>query len=73
MATGNTAVMNLDIFDGMRTLSANIAVELSEAPQNGTLFRTLFLGALLLFIMTFVINTAAELLRQHLREKYKTV
>ena len=73
MATGNTAIMNMNIFDGMRTLSANIAVELSEAPQDGTLYRTLFLGAFLLFLLTFVINTAAELLRQHLREKYKTV
>jgi len=73
MATGNTAIMNMNIFDGMRTLSANIAVELSEAPQDGTLYRTLFLGAFLLFLLTFLLNTAAEVLRQHLREKYKTV
>lgn len=73
MATGNTAVMDLNIFNGMRTLSANIAVELPEAPHGGTLYRALFLGAMLLFLMTFIINTAAEVLRQHLREKYKTV
>jgi phosphate transport system permease protein len=73
MATGNTPIMNLNLFDGMRTLSANIAVELPEAPQFGTLYRTLFLGAFLLFLLTFVINTAAEVLRQHLREKYQTV
>jgi phosphate transport system permease protein len=73
MATGNTPIMDFDIFNGMRTLSANIAVELPEAPHGGTLYRTLFLGALLLFAMTFVINTLAEVLRQHLREKYKTV
>lgn len=73
MATGNTPVMNWNLFDGMRTLSANIAVELPEAPQGGTLYRSLFLGAFLLFAMTFVLNTAAELLRHHLRQKYKTV
>jgi phosphate transport system permease protein len=73
MATGNTPILGLNIFDGMRTLSANIAVELPEAPQHSTLYRTLFFGALLLFMLTFVVNTAAELLRQHLREKYKTV
>jgi phosphate transport system permease protein len=73
MATGNTAVMDFNIFNGMRTLSANIAVELPEAPHGGTLYRALFLGAMLLFMMTFLINTAAEVLRQHLREKYKTV
>jgi phosphate transport system permease protein len=73
MATGNTPVMDLNIFNGMRTLSANIAVELPEAPHGGTLYRTLFLGAMLLFLMTFIVNTVAEVLRQHLREKYKTV
>jgi len=73
MATGNTAVMEWNIFSGMRTLSANIAVELPEAPQFSTLYRTLFLGALCLFILTFMVNTIAEILRQHLREKYKTI
>ena len=73
MATGNTPIVDWNIFSGMRTLSANIAVELPEAPQFGTLYRTLFLGAMLLFLMTFLINTLAELLRQHLREKYRTV
>ncbi|MEK7414287.1 MAG: hypothetical protein AAB263_13310, partial [Planctomycetota bacterium] len=68
------AVMDiLNPFDGMRTLSANIATEMPEAPAGGTLYRTLFLGAMLLFLLTFVINTCAEVLRQHLREKYKTV
>ena len=73
MATGNTPVMDFNLFTGMRTLSANIAVELPEAPHEGTLYRTLFLGALLLFLFTFLINTLAEILQQHLREKYKTV
>jgi phosphate transport system permease protein len=73
MATGNTPIMDMSIFTGMRTLSANIAVELPEAPHGGTLYRALFLGAMLLFAMTFVLNTVAELLRQHLRNKYKTV
>ncbi len=58
-------------FNGMRTLSANLAVELPEAPENSTHFRALFFGALLLFMMTFVLNTVAELLRQRLREKFK--
>lgn len=73
MATGNTPIMDLNIFSGMRTLSANIAVELPEAPHHSTLYRTLFLGAMLLFLMTFAVNTIAEILRQHLREKFKTV
>ncbi|MEN3944134.1 ABC transporter permease subunit [Prosthecobacter sp. SYSU 5D2] len=60
-------------FNGMRTLSANIAVELPEAAQGSTHYRTLFLGALVLFAMTFVLNTAAEVMRQKLREKFKIV
>jgi len=73
MATGNTPIMDLNIFSGMRTLSANIAVELPEAPYLSTLYRSLFLGALILFMMTFVINTVAELVRQRFRAKYRTV
>ena len=73
MATGNTGIIDGNIFNGMRTLSANIAVELPEAPHGGTLYRSLFLGALLLFTFTFVVNTVAEIMRSHLREKYKTV
>ena len=73
MATGNTPVTEFNPFTGMRTLSANIAVELPEAPYLGTLYRTLFLGALVLFLMTFLINTVAEILRQRLRERYRAV
>lgn len=73
MATGNTPVMDWSIFNGMRTLSANIAVEIPEAPNGGTLYRVLFLAALLLFGMTFVVNTAAEIVRQRLRERYKAL
>jgi phosphate transport system permease protein len=70
MATGNTPILDLNAFNGFRTLSANIAVEIPEAPHGGTLYRTLFLAALLLFVLTFTVNTAAELVRQRLRRKY---
>jgi len=70
MATGNTPVMDWSLFNGFRTLSANIAVEIPEAPHGGTLYRTLFLAALILFAVTFFINTWAELIRQRLRKKY---
>lgn len=70
MATGNTPIMSWSIFNGLRSLSANIAVEIPEAPLDGSLYRVLFLSAVLLFIFTFVINTAAEALRQRFRKKY---
>jgi len=69
MAAGNTPIMDWNIFNGFRTLSANIAVELPEAVQNSTHFRTLFLAALTLFAMTFVLNTAAEIVRLRFRKK----
>jgi phosphate transport system permease protein len=71
MATGNTPVMDWSIFNGFRALSANIAVELPEAPDGGTLFRVLFVAALLLFVMTFIVNTLAELVRLKLRQRYR--
>lgn len=70
MATGNTPILDWNPFNGFRTLSANIAVEIPEAPQFGTLYRVLFLAALLLFVVTFAVNTAAELVRQRLRQRY---
>ena len=73
MATGNTPVMDWSIFNGFRTLSANIAVEIPEAPYGGSLYRTLFLAGALLFIMTFTLNTVAEIIRQRLRERYRAV
>jgi phosphate transport system permease protein len=69
MAAGNTPIMELNIFNGFRTLSANLAVELPEAVQNSTHYRTLFLAALTLFLMTFVLNTVAEVVRLHFRRK----
>jgi len=72
MATGNTPVMDWSPFNGMRTLAANIAVETPEAPQHGSLYRVLFLTALLLFLLTFVLNTIAELVRQQLRKRYES-
>ena len=73
MATGNTPIMEWSVFNGMRTISANIAVELPEAPHEGTLYRVLFLSGLLLFGVTFVLNSLAEGVRQRLREKYERV
>ena len=70
MATGNTPILDWSIFNGMRTLSANIAVEVPEAPHGGTLYRVLFLSGMVLFFMTFTLNTLAEWVRQRLRKKF---
>ena len=69
MSAGNTPLMDLNVFDGLRALSANIAVEMPEAPKDGSLYRVLFLTGLVLFGMTFVINTVAEVVRLHFRKR----
>ena len=71
MATGNTPIMEWSIFTGMRAISANLAVELPGAPHQGTLYRLLFLSGLLLFVVTFAVNTVAEDIRLRLREKHR--
>jgi phosphate transport system permease protein len=69
MAAGNTPIMEWNIFSGFRTLSANIAVEMMEAVEGSTNYRTLFLAAVILFAMTFAINTVAETVRQRYRKR----
>ncbi len=70
MATGNTPLMDMSIFQGMRTLAANIAVEVPEAEVASTHYRVLFLAALILFLFTFFFNTIAEVIRHRLRKRY---
>ncbi len=70
MASGNTPLMDVNIFQGMRTLSANLAVEMPEAELYSSHYRVLFLSGLILFIFTFVFNTLAEVVRERMRRKY---
>jgi phosphate transport system permease protein len=73
MASGNSPIVNFNLFEGMRTLAANIAVELPETAVGSTHFRVLFLSALVLLTLTFVLNTAAEIVRQRLRKRYASL
>ena len=73
MATGNTPVMDMSIFQGLRTLAANIAVEMPESEVGSSHYRVLFLAAFVLFVFTFVFNSLAEFIRQRLRDKYSSL
>jgi len=73
MATGNTPILDWSIFQGMRTLAANIAVEMPESEVGSSHYRILFLAAFVLFVFTFVVNTLAEFVRQRLRDKYSSM
>jgi len=73
MATGNTPIMEANIFEGLRTLAANVAVEMPESEVGSTHYRVLFLAAMVLLMFTFVMNTLAELIRTRLRKKYASL
>lgn len=73
MATGNTPIMDWSAFNGLRSLAANIAVEMPEAPVLGTHYRILFLSALLLFVFTFFLNTIAEIISSRLRRRFESL
>lgn len=71
MASGNLPRVDGSLFQGLRALAANIAIELPEAAQNGAHYRILLLTALVLFVFVFLINTLAEALRLRLRAHYQ--
>lgn len=70
MVTGNTPISDWNILEGLRSMTANLAIELQESNVNSSHFNTLFLTASILFIFTFIVNTAAEILRNRLRKVY---
>ncbi|MBV2130784.1 ABC transporter permease subunit [Arsukibacterium indicum] len=71
MATGNSPITNFNLFEGLRSLTATLVIELPEATVGSSHFRVLFVAALILLLLTFVANTAAEVIRQRLRKKYQ--
>lgn len=71
MATGNTPITNFNLFEGLRSLTATLTIELPEAAVDSSHYRVLFLVAILLFIFTFTVNTLADLLRQRLRRNFQ--
>jgi phosphate transport system permease protein len=60
MATGNAALITLNPFDSIRTLSATIGAEMAEVVFGDTHYSVLFLIGSLLFIFTFILNALAE-------------
>jgi phosphate transport system permease protein len=70
MAAGNTPILDFGPFNGMRTMSAAIAIEIPEAAVGGTLYRVLFLTGCLLFASSLLFTTAADIVGRELRRRY---
>jgi phosphate transport system permease protein len=60
MATGNAAMISMNPFDSVRTLSATIGAEMAEVVFGDTHYNVLFFIGSLLFIFTFALNALAE-------------
>lgn len=69
MATGHAIHIPHGITDSVRTLTANIAAELGEAPEHSGHYRVLFMTGILLFSITFVVNLTADLIVRGIRKK----
>ena len=67
LLSGNAPLSEGALFEGVRSIAATLAMELPEASVAGSHYRVLFFAALLLFAITFVFNTAAQLFKRRLR------
>jgi phosphate transport system permease protein len=69
MATGHAVKIPGSVLDSVRTLTANIAAELGEAPAGSDHYRVLFLTGVLLFCITFAVNLTADFVIRGVRRK----
>jgi phosphate transport system permease protein len=68
MATGNARAFQHGFLSSVRTMTANIAIELGEVPYNTTHYYALFLIGFVLFVMTFIVNLLSDLILQKYQE-----
>ncbi|MEB0048898.1 hypothetical protein, partial [Pseudomonas sp. Dout3] len=69
----NTPVMEMNLFEGLRTLAANVAVDMPESEVGGCDYRVLFLWALVLLLFTFFLISLGDLFRLRIRKIYSSV
>ncbi|MCI0391049.1 MAG: phosphate ABC transporter permease subunit PstC [Acidobacteria bacterium] len=71
MASGNAAIVSANPADSVRTMSATIAAELAEVVYGSAHYHTLFAIGVLLFIITFIINSVGDLIVRRLNDRLK--
>jgi phosphate transport system permease protein len=68
MATGNASVLPKGFLDAVRTITATIAIEMGEVPYQTTHYFALFAIAVVLFLITLLINLLGEYFANRLRK-----
>jgi phosphate transport system permease protein len=69
MATGNARSFPTGLLDSVRTMTSTIAIELGEVPYYTTHYYALFVIGLVLFVMTFLVNLAADVVLHKYQER----
>jgi phosphate transport system permease protein len=67
MATGNASILPRGFLDAVRTITATIAIEMGEVPYQTTHYFALFAIAVVLFLITLLINLLGEYFANRLR------
>ncbi len=70
LVASNTPLMEVNLLEGLRTVSATLALELTEAPFESVHYRVLFAAGLALFTLTFALNSLAEIVRLRAGRRY---
>jgi len=71
MLTGNAAVMPTTVLESVRTMTGTIAAEMGEVVQGGLHYSVLFSVGLVLFVITFSINLAADQVLERQRKRWR--
>lgn len=69
MAGGNAAISSLSLSDPLRTMSATIAAELGEVVFGSAHYAALFFIGTLLFVITFISNSAGQLIIRRMQRR----
>jgi phosphate transport system permease protein len=71
MVTGNAVAMPTSVFDSVRTMTGTIAAEMGETVQGSLHYSALFTIGLVLFVITFIINIAADIVLEKERQRWR--
>jgi phosphate transport system permease protein len=71
MIAGNSGIIPTNPFISARTLPGTIAGELGEVVKNGEHYSVLFTMGLVLFVVTFLINLAADMVLERQRRRWR--